>query len=198
MRGDVPKTRYRVSKGSEFSPRARGCSSGVLMLHHNLVSFPRVRGDVPACGGIAAWTSLFSPRARGCSAHLRGGCAPEKVFPACAGMFLSKCLLLIVMGCFPRVRGDVPTMATFEKMNRAFSPRARGCSGSGSRLEIRSRVFPACAGMFRPVHALLGTASCFPRVRGDVPSRVSMSNWRSEFSPRARGCSVHPEWCSAG
>ena len=50
----------------------------------------------------------------------------------------------------PRVRGDEP----------AKSPGA----GRGNR------VFPACAGMNRPVATLRMAASGVPRVRGDEPS----------------------------
>ena len=50
-------------------------------------------------------------------------------------------------------------------------------------------VFPACAGMFRIQESPMRAAACFPRVRGDVPSRESSTFLSHLFSPRARGCS---------
>ena len=50
-------------------------------------------------------------------------------------------------------------------------------------------VFPAYAGMFREQSRVLGSASSFPRIRGDVPLLTISSSWPSGFSPHTRGCS---------
>ena len=93
----------------------------------------------------------------------------------------------------------------------SFSPRARGCSDFGGWVPPPSRVFPACAGMFRRLaRGSLTTSSfpaCagmflwwvdlailadgFPRVRGDVPVLDQRQQIKTMFSPRARGCSQH-------
>ena len=90
---------------------------------------------------------------------------------------------------FPRVRGDVPTSGFLTPTRRRFSPRARGCSAARSPRGRNCSVFPACAGMFRRDGVMLGTFSCFPRVRGDVPYIKIVGPILIPFSPRARGCS---------
>ena len=50
--------------------------------------FPRVRGDVPVVEISRLGRPRFSPRARGCSALDKARLEANKVFPACAGMFL--------------------------------------------------------------------------------------------------------------
>ena len=93
-------------------------------------------------------------------------------------------------GCFPRVRGDVPHGSPLMTSNFSFSPRARGCSAASHRLWVAKNVFPACAGMFRLAGRVSSGVSCFPRVRGDVPTERTPSCLSKSFSPRARGCSV--------
>ena len=90
---------------------------------------------------------------------------------------------------FPRVRGDVPFPLEKGSAMETFSPRARGCSAARSPRGRNCSVFPACAGMFRRDGVMLGTFSCFPRVRGDVPYIKIVGPILIPFSPRARGCS---------
>jgi len=90
---------------------------------------------------------------------------------------------------FPRVRGDVPIFSLDADRGTAFSPRARGCSGSRGFVVSAAAVFPACAGMFLTLNDLKQWLAGFPRVRGDVPPRVLFVRAAAEFSPRARGCS---------
>ena len=152
--------------------------------------FPRVRGDVPGWCLIAPKGGGFSPRARGCSSGGVGSARESWVFPACAGMFLSTVDNRTIVPCFPRVRGDVPPAPIPHRHSRRFSPRARGCSAARSPRGRNCSVFPACAGMFRRDGVMLGTFSCFPRVRGDVPYIKIVGPILIPFSPRARGCSV--------
>ena len=172
VRGDVPWCHMLGQSIGGFSPRARGCSSsrvffsrarrvfpacagmfrdcGHEIFHH--ASFPRVRGDVPPRLVQRFKRFRFSPRARGCSDPAR------------------------VPGCrhcgFPRVRGNVPFLFHFALGGSTFSPRARGCSSYTQAETAPSRVFPACAGMFRSKTVPLSTLSRFPRVCGDVPHTV--------------------------
>ena len=73
----------------------------------------------------------FSPRTRGCS----GGGFPTldrcTVFPAHAGMFLPQSRTPAIPVRFPRARGDVPDNAMEAMDTNKFSPRTRGCSGTG-------------------------------------------------------------------
>ena len=51
-------------------------------------------------------------------------------------------------------------------------------------------VFPACAGMFPWGSFVKCATQCFPRVRGDVPITHLSETPLTQFSPRARGCSL--------
>ena len=110
--------------------------------------FPRVRGDVPIIWWRAIIHHGFSPRARGCSHHRPRKRGKQRVFPACAGMFLTCDYIAHTIYGFPRVRGDVPFCVRNNHQPRQFSPRARGCSISGHFHNFHIEVFPACAGMF--------------------------------------------------
>ena len=91
---------------------------------------------------------------------------------------------------FPRVRGDVPTFSLSVLLPRRFSPRARGCSCQMQKAGGQEWVFPACAGMFPPLHYPMPHTNRFPRVRGDVPVSTYVLGSVRRFSPRARGCSA--------
>ena len=192
-----------------FSPRARGCSgrpgagltervvfpacAGMFLLLADpagvRMRFPRVRGDVPFGLKLHTCYIQFSPRARGCSPQSLVSIFVFLVFPACAGMFLDHRFLERGWWGFPRVRGNVPFLFHFALGGSTFSPRARGCSSYTQAETPPSRVFPACAGMFRSKTVPLSTLSRFPRVRGDVPRKPIARLYFDRFSPRARGCS---------
>ena len=169
MRGDVPCVFSRFARWSVFSPHARGCS-GTYHLHfcHCTVfpacagmfppqlsprnphhRFPRMRGDVPVSVQITMLRRGFSPHARGCSCLSPRHRGYPAVFPACAGMFLSRIKSTANVDCFPRMRGDVPRYALAASTPLAFSPHARGCSPQVVHDVLFVQVFPACAGMFR-------------------------------------------------
>ena len=151
--------------------------------------FPRVRGDVPLDGVNSVTVTEFSPRARGCSGTQRIRLLQTQVFPACAGMFLTRGAEDTTRPGFPRVRGDVPQLGFPGRVDHQFSPRARGCSDGAESPPRLREVFPACAGMFPVSIANDRPTWCFPRVRGDVPTRTAHLLLRRKFSPRARGCS---------
>ena len=73
--------------------------------------FPRVRGDVPHNPKPMSTPNPFSPRARGCSPGVDRQFHGPEVFPACAGMFPCPAPLQRGYQGFPRVRGDVPSLA---------------------------------------------------------------------------------------
>ena len=151
--------------------------------------FPRVRGDVPEDNDMVTEIQVFSPRARGCSFDTIIQNAKTNVFPACAGMFRFSMAFSNSSAGFPRVRGDVPECGGECGGTSWFSPRARGCSGERPQPITAGRVFPACAGMFRPLLKPHSVRKSFPRVRGDVPDFAGVGVDLVEFSPRARGCS---------
>ena len=149
VRGDVPLLLPLASSPRPFSPRARGCSGKAMPTIDTTQRFPRVRGDVPIFIVISVIEWGFSPRARGCS-----------VFTHALDGFCQR---------FPRVRGDVPNATRLSGLWFAFSPRARGCSPVTPTQTFDTKVFPACAGMFRYSAGAGSAPTCFPRVRGDVP-----------------------------
>ena len=87
------------------------------------------------------------------------------------------------------MRGDVPGVQHGFWLTELFSPRARGCSLCTQVETVPSRVFPACAGMFRAPWPHRSKRFGFPRVRGDVPVTIEHLTAHELFSPRARGCS---------
>ena len=46
--------------------------------------------------------------------------------------------------------------------------------------------------MFPAAHGVVPAATCFPRIRGDVPASPESANHQPTFSPHTRGCSVPP------
>ena len=112
----------------------------------------------------------FSPHTRGCSYPRQYKKSLLGVFPAYAGMFLSIARFKSISWCFPRIRGDVPTLIHTLACLRTFSPHTRGCSVVQIRFEcLKIR---------------------FPRIRGDVPPTLSVTSQSMWFSPHTRGCSA--------
>ena len=108
-------------------------------------------------------------------------------------MFRRILALIFRRGCFPRVRGDVPSFSSLLRLPCKFSPRARGCSPDNPIITTTPPVFPACAGMFLTPPKLDNPPNRFPRVRGDVPSMLQQNVFSITFSPRARGCSYNSD-----
>ena len=132
----------------------------------------------------------FSPHARGCSRTLACQYGCNRVFPACAGMFLIRRPQRSPSHRFPRMRGDVPHVREHRSGNDTFSPHARGCSYGWRILYTAQLVFPACAGMFLSTLRMRLISVGFPRMRGDVPWEDVPKAFGRMFSPHARGCSV--------
>ena len=138
--------------------------------------FPRMRGDVPRGMLGLSNPQQFSPHARGCSANLSNAGVVKVVFPACAGMFRTQKRVIVVYIGFPRMRGDVPKPPKVQQHQVQFSPHARGCSAPVRGQDDSSRVFPACAGMFRRDRPRHQRVQRFPRMRGDVPTLYIRNN----------------------
>ena len=109
------------------------------------------------------------------------------VFPAYAGMFLSRIAAWRVSMGFPRVCGDVPLKRYTPLSSMKFSPRMRGCSAITLLIVPKDQVFPAYAGMFlaeNPAHELWRR---FPRVCGDVPVTNNPNFDRNKVFPAYAG-----------
>ncbi len=97
----------------------------------------------------------------------------------------------------PRAGGGVPARSTTKTWPRPWSPRRRGCSGSGPAAVGSAVVVPAQAGVFRRIRLRPLHDRCGPRAGGGVPPRTVPLASSSAWSPRRRGCSepaLHAEW----
>ena len=128
VRGDVPRSAWRRTSCTLFSPRARGCSSAPKNSAIFSEVFPACAGMFPAPLGDAPAAPCF-PRVRGdVPREAKNFQHGRFVFPACAGMFRAVARWAADCSGFPRVRGDVPNHGKEAIMKTRFSPRARGCS----------------------------------------------------------------------
>ena len=132
----------------------------------------------------------FSPHTRGCSQLGGQNILCCIVFPAYAGMFPKASRGLVIFGCFPRIRGDVPFADFSPSTGLKFSPHTRGCSAGAIGTSRQAAVFPAYAGMFLGGLTTGITSLGFPRIRGDVPTWMCWVKCLLLFSPHTRGCSV--------
>ena len=171
IRGDVPWALAPGQNSSWFSPHTRGCSwwlrcarplgcvfpayagmfLSVRVMRRVSSGFPRIRGDVPDMGVAPGGVTVFSPHTRGCSPWPNTPPGRDPVFPAYAGMFRDPIYGDPLQLCFPRIRGDVPLSAAEVIDSGGFSPHTRGCSSANLSFITGMEVFPAYAGMFRPV-----------------------------------------------
>jgi len=70
------------------------------------------------------------------------------VFPAYAGVFLTKWSLPGTCASVPRIRGGVPATSSRSLASGKCSPHTRGCSFQQSLSQQLQLVFPAYAGVF--------------------------------------------------
>src|SRR5690606_21651624 len=126
-------------------------------------SFPRIRGDRPAMVQDVLLITAFPPHTRG---PTFGGLALDsanRVSPAYAGIDPHGSPGVLLLPCFPRIRGDRPSPALEAKEAKAFPPHTRGSTPDTHHLAAASSVSPAYAGidLRRPVAS--GRRFCFPR-----------------------------------
>ena len=147
---------------------------------------PRARGDQPSRGRWASVQRASSPRARGSTLDTACGAVVMDVFPARAGINLTRGRRSTARTSLPRARGDQPfpwLMAHFEAMS---SPRARGSTLQLASDDTIDWVFPARAGINRPPALQRLARSGLPRARGDQPGHACATRGTHGL-PRARG-----------
>ena len=148
-RGGVPSPHTPPLSATASSPRTRGCSRAGLRVQVQAGRRPRARGGVPPGHGAPLGGHPSSPRTRGCSFG-KGWVAPRnRVVPAHAGVFPPAGWPQSTRRCRPRARGGVPPRTTGCMTGCMSSPRTRGCSVRGVRLDGNGSVVPAHAGVFR-------------------------------------------------
>ena len=109
-------------------------------------------------------------------------------FPAYAGMFPRREIVVTLTTSFPRVCGDVSKEIYAQGTADELSPRMRGCFLVPVTPRYLRGAFPAYAGMFLRKFHLRVLQSGFPRVCGDVSHDNRGKQVKRTLSPRMRGC----------
>ena len=189
MRGDRPLNRLVNRQVLQFTPHARG--STLLHFLYRLVSgvypacagidpchqqnhwpngcLPRMRGDRPLTRSITTLSGQFTPHARGSTLNGCGILTVLIVYPACAGIDLPNWDKAGWSGSLPRMRGDRPKAVASAVQEHGFTPHARGSTLKTVHNVVKVLVYPACAGIDRPVTLRLVVKGRLPRMRGDRP-----------------------------
>src|SRR3569833_2751115 len=150
---------------------------------------PRARGDGPIDIRTSRCGATCSPRTRGWSRVFDDRQTAKRVLPAHAGMVPLAFLGMGGLVRAPRARGDGPAARTAYRSARRCSPRTRGWSRAGRRVECGEVVLPAHAGMVPAARPGPSPAPRAPRARGDGPSTPNHGAARRGCSPRTRGWS---------
>ena len=109
-------TLYRRLKSStgDVSPARAGMDPDPEESHKVQNRFPRTRGDGPGHTQTSDIENRFPPHARGWTFLKEHVLLPPSVSPARAGMDRIPCYSSALFACFPRTRGDGPTIDTRE------------------------------------------------------------------------------------
>ena len=110
------------------------------------------------------------------------------VFPASAGVFLSRNRCIQLYDSIPRIRGGVSCMSTRSGMLRQYSPHPRGCFQDTGVKPKAGDVFPASAGVFLRRARQESSLRSIPRIRGGVSSLSDCTLPNNRYSPHPRGC----------
>ena len=150
---------------------------------------------LPRLGGGVSWApkkkSRFqrsSPPRRGCFhiAWPTGENAP--VFPASAGVFPAAAFRTCGRQSLPRLGGGVSHARLLRLAPPASSPPRRGCFLETSMNAVKTRVFPASAGVFLQVRSWPPRSKSLPRLGGGVSSSENCIAPTLLSSPPRRGC----------
>ncbi len=167
MRGDRPTFDEVGPEIQRFTPHARGstavCGFGRLQdrvypacagidlilprVIHLRFCLPRMRGDRPLVAPDIPTRELFTPHARGSTLAVFCHPGPGRVYPACAGIDRLGLLTGALTTSLPRMRGDRPILDQRLPDFGAFTPHARGSTGSSFSSLSCAAVYPACAGI---------------------------------------------------
>ena len=170
--------------------------------------YPRVRGEERTVEMNGMMKAEIPPRARGRAVAGSARRARHGNTPACAGKRWGRWPVWLMIGKYPRVRGEERTVEMNGMMKAEIPPRARGRAGDHLEDPGRPGNTPACAGKRRPPALTDGkqsgnTPACagksarrgkiralhrkYPRVRGEESFGVNCARSEPEIPPRARG-----------
>ena len=189
-------------------PHTRGCTVGELAdrpqhdaspayagmhprraIRHRLERrFPRIRGDAPQPSRATISSALLPPHTRGCTAKNAFFCSLFRASPAYAGMHQRLHSRRILLGCFPRIRGDAPCGRGGRRGPAPLPPHTRGCTSARGGCRCPLAASPAYAGMHRVLTSSIYVRTRFPRIRGDAPC-TNVKHLRTHaLPPHTRGC----------
>ena len=172
----------------QSSPHTRGCFlidhtpilrtcvfpayAGVFPFWHDMpgqaAGLPRIRGGVSAPHQPPAIKIRSSPHTRGCFGSNLIFRQFRKVFPAYAGVFLSRSCQPDPVCGLPRIRGGVSVAGVTHIISNESSPHTRGCFSFDEIKQSVLTVFPAYAGVFPGDLKPKRDGKCLPRIRGGV------------------------------
>ncbi len=113
-----------------------------------------------------------------------------KVYPACAGIDPRGPCIVWLRACLPRMRGDRPKLKYYGERSGKFTPHARGSTRGELAGKEHALVYPACAGIDRYPPKVNLFESRLPRMRGDRPSVILLTERGYMFTPHARGSTL--------
>ena len=148
---------------------------------------PRTRGDGPQVEPRLGGVERASPHTRGWTVDGLRLRRYRRGFPAHAGMDPACMPSCAGDAWLPRTRGDGPLWRIPNPSDATASPHTRGWTPLVMRDALKSRGFPAHAGMDPPRPAAPGARRRLPRTRGDGPQRRAARLQLAQASPHTRG-----------
>ena len=159
--------------------------------------YPRVRGEARAEGfGLRCHQGL-SPRPRGSPGRGLADSHQDGSIPASAGKPWGHQLVHLMMGVYPRVRGEAFPKRVPTPPLRGLSPRPRGSRSHRLSIGRLLRSIPASAGKPGAVPGWCRRPWVYPRVRGEATVPCPALGNSMGLSPRPRGSLTRTEASSS-
>ena len=114
--------------GLQLFPACAGVIPVKKQIHQKLKTFPRMCGGDPYNPIEDIAVIYFSPHVRGWSWGVTGQKLKILLFPACAGVILTRIKERSYFIAFPRMCGGDPFFCKSFALNNCFSPHVRGWS----------------------------------------------------------------------
>ena len=148
---------------------------------------PRVCGEQRYMANAVLVLVGSSPRVRGTAEYGKLHNARLRFIPACAGNRATSTTPLVFGSVHPRVCGEQTSQILLPCSTYGSSPRVRGTEPPCQSFFKKVRFIPACAGNSKSSRSGNFLISVHPRVCGEQPRVLSMSNSQVGSSPRVRG-----------
>ena len=153
--------------------------------------FPRTRGDGPGPLPLSQSRAPLPPHTRGWTREGRAVPRHAAASPAHAGMDPAGCGSWSASACFPRTRGDGPSVGEVGSLVSVLPPHTRGWTWAVFDPDAMPPASPAHAGMDPPRASSGRSWTRFPRTRGDGPNADLASLSAKTLPPHTRGWTRH-------